>query len=363
MKINQWTTGLAAAGVISLAAVASAEEAKNQVLTAVSSTTISGYVSTSARWDLGSKGSVSQYIYGGTTASPKSDGFNLDVVNLTVSKNVSEGDWGAGYKAELVFGPDAAALATGSPVKQAYVEVRAPLGNGLNVKLGVFDTPTGYEVFNSPENPNYTRSWANTLESTVHTGVLASYKFNDVLSAQAGVANTTDNVINGRSGQGPGPVLLPPNQSQKTYIGLITLTAPESLGFLKGGTLTACVIDGRTSGATTGPDTTAIYVGATVPTPIAALTVGAAYDHFNHKGAVDQDAMALYLSYKCSDKCKLNLRGEYFDYPDPVRKDIASNAEREIKESNDKKRRDNSMGGMMGMMGRGGGPMGGAGGR
>jgi hypothetical protein len=48
MKLNQWTLGLAAAGVISLASVAGAEEAPSQVLTALSSTTLSGYVDTSA---------------------------------------------------------------------------------------------------------------------------------------------------------------------------------------------------------------------------------------------------------------------------------------------------------------------------
>ena len=40
MKMNKWTMGLAAAGVVSLASAAQAEE--NSVLTALSSTVISG---------------------------------------------------------------------------------------------------------------------------------------------------------------------------------------------------------------------------------------------------------------------------------------------------------------------------------
>jgi len=53
MKFNKWTLTLAAAGVVSLGSVAQGEEAKNQVLTALSSTTLSGYVDTSAIWKFG----------------------------------------------------------------------------------------------------------------------------------------------------------------------------------------------------------------------------------------------------------------------------------------------------------------------
>src|SRR5438874_9913462 len=54
MKVNKWTLGLAAAGLVSLPALAQAEEKASQtVMTALSSTTISGYVDTSAHWDVG----------------------------------------------------------------------------------------------------------------------------------------------------------------------------------------------------------------------------------------------------------------------------------------------------------------------
>lgn len=47
MKFNKWTLGLAAVGAVSLTSVAQAEEKVNAVQTALSSTTISGYVDTS----------------------------------------------------------------------------------------------------------------------------------------------------------------------------------------------------------------------------------------------------------------------------------------------------------------------------
>ena len=53
MKVNKWTMGLAALGLVSLPATGSAEEKMNQMWTALSSTTISGYVNTSAHWNTG----------------------------------------------------------------------------------------------------------------------------------------------------------------------------------------------------------------------------------------------------------------------------------------------------------------------
>jgi len=83
MKFNQWTLGLAALGVVSLASVAKAEEKMSAVQAAMSSTTISGYVDTSAQWNPGTGTGYNWYKFGG---SDKADGFNLNVVQLTIAK-------------------------------------------------------------------------------------------------------------------------------------------------------------------------------------------------------------------------------------------------------------------------------------
>ncbi|MBM3878079.1 MAG: hypothetical protein FJ386_15435, partial [Verrucomicrobia bacterium] len=299
MKINPWTVGLAAAGVISFAGTAQAEEAKNQVMTAVSGTTLSGYVSTSARWDFSSAAGVSAYRFG----AGKADGFNLDVVNVTVAKAPGEGEWASGYKAEMVFGPDAnAGLGGGFGLKQAYVALRAPVGNGLDIKMGVFDSVIGYEATNSPDNPNYTRSWGNTIDPVQHTGILASYRFCENFSGSIGVANTALGNINARNGSA---------QSQKTYMAAISATAPESFGALKGTVLNAGVVDAQSNGAAN--DITYIYVGATIPTPMENLTVGLAWDHHMQNAATDAQVLAAYVSYKASDKLKVNVRADYLD--------------------------------------------------
>src|SRR5712664_3238948 len=138
--------------------VAQAEEKLSALQTALSSTTISGYVNTSAQWDAGTgNANVPGFAYN----NGKQDGFNLNVVKLTIERPLDEGQWSAGYKADLVFGPDANALATTSSglavsdfgVKQAYVALRAPVGNGLDAKLGVWDTIVGYETFDAGNNP------------------------------------------------------------------------------------------------------------------------------------------------------------------------------------------------------------------
>lgn len=324
MKINPWTLGLAAAGVVTLASAVHAEEATESVKTLVSSTTLSGYVNTSARWNPGNLPGVANYSYG----AGKNDRFALDVVSLTLEKPVGEGDWSAGYKAQLWFGPDANALLTSSTgvnasdinLKNAYVALHAPLGNGLDIKLGVFDTIIGYEVCDAPDNLNYTRSWGFTMEPTQHTGVLASYKFNDIISASVAVANSMSPVINGVVRNGT-PVAGTQSQSEKTYLAAVTLTAPDSLGFLKGGTLTAGVCDGRLGSAaatTAKPDMTHIYVGATVLTPIESLKVGVAWDHSQQTTATavnttDADAIAGYISWQATEKLKVNARADYLD--------------------------------------------------
>ena len=150
MKMYPWTLGLVAVGAVSLASVARADENTNSVTTALSSTTLSGYVDTSAQWNAGTgTKDAPLYAYGGAA---KADGFNLNVVKLSLAKSAeaSEG-WAAGYDVDLLFGPDANALHTQSSgvasdfaIKQAYVDLKVPLGAGIDLKLGVWDKILGY---------------------------------------------------------------------------------------------------------------------------------------------------------------------------------------------------------------------------
>jgi len=327
MKYNAWTLALIGAGVVSLPAVSHAEEkGTNAVLSALSATTISGYVDTSAQWNPGTgNANLPVYTPNGVQGASKADGFNLDVVALTISKPVGEGEWGAGYNATLLFGPDATGYnpsygTTGSDfsLKDAYVDLRAPLGNGLDLKLGTFAEILGYEVYETGNNPNYTRSYGYEIEPLALTGLIAAYQFSPVISAQGGVANTWSTGINTRSDP-------PKAESYKAYIGGVTLTAPDSLGFLAGSTLAGGVINGFDAGASQATKTS-FYVGGTMKTPLKCLSVGIAYDYvaLANANTLDengdtvihnsgyQNASALYLLWQATEKLTFNTRGEYF---------------------------------------------------
>jgi len=206
MKMNKWTLGLAAVGLVSLPALVQAEEKASAVMTALSSTTISGYVDTSAQWDIGTGNSfVPGFIYN----AGKQDGFNLNKVKVRIEKPLDEAQWSAGYRADLLFGPDANTFGSASSplgfndsdfaIQQAYVLLRAPVLNGLDFKMGVFDSIIGYESHDSVNNPNYTRSYGTTIEPHTHTGILATYQAADWLGIAAGIANTFGPSINERA--------------------------------------------------------------------------------------------------------------------------------------------------------------------
>lgn len=330
MKFDKWTVALAAVGVVSLASAAKAEEKASSVMTALSSTTLSGYVDTSAQWNPGTgNANVPPYKF---NSPSKSDGFNLDVVQLRIEKPLDESEWAAGYRVDLWAGPDANTLNTVSTglhgdfaIRQAYVALRTPVGNGIDWKMGVFDSVVGYESVESGNNPNYTRSYGHSIEPQTHTGILASYRFSDMISASVGVANTMGPVINSRDfapvqGTNPYP------ESYKTYMGSLALTAPDSMGFLAGSTLYGGVVNGYNNsvvGSVFAAPNLNAYVGGTIATPVTGLRLGASWDLMTlntkpHSGPLagvqtefDIWTVAGYASYQVTEKLSLHGRFEY----------------------------------------------------
>lgn len=322
MNCKPWTLALVSAGLVTLPAVTQAEEnAKStpMVLTALSTTTLSGYVDTSAHWNLGT-GNAGLPPIGpnGSSGSTKADGFNLNVVAITLSHPPGEGDWAAGYNATLLYGPDAVGYNNtfGTPandfsLKDAYVQLRAPLGNGLDIKLGTFAQPTGYEVYETGNNPNYTRSYGYELEPTSLTGLMLAYTFCPVVSASGGVANVWSPGINARANP-------PKAESYKGYFGALTFTAPKDTGFLEGSTLSMGIVNGFDKSAS-GTDKTSMYVGASMKTPVKNLSVGLCYDYVflanNPYGVVSksayQNAGGAYILWQATEKLSFNSRAEY----------------------------------------------------
>jgi hypothetical protein len=335
MKLNKWTVGLAAVGVVSLASAARADERMSQVQTALSNTTISGYISTSFNWAISPgnyQNSPAGYIpYQGKN---KENGFNLDVVKLSIAKPQDESPYASGYQVDLIFGPDAAnynweatsgtsaSYTAYSWIEQAYIALRTPVGNGIDWKVGVFNSPIGYESFDAINDPNYTRSWGYAVEPTAFTGVLGTYKINDQWAVSAGIANTANNQINGRA-YNNGLA----KDWNKTLMATVAYTAPSSWGSMAGSTIDAGIVYGFAGLSGSGTSYHAngnqvnYYGGATLNTAWKPLKLGAALDYvhnlnggLNSGGAYTEDNVfvaGVYGTYKATDKLNLSARLEY----------------------------------------------------
>ena len=300
MKNNKWTVGLAAAGLISLASVAQAQDA-NSVQTKLATTSLSGYVSTSYHWATGSDTSNSV-----TQRAAGEDRFAVDVISLTLASPQSAGDWGAGYNVQLWVGDDASALGLGDgtdevAVKNAYLSLNVPFGKGLSVDVGRFDTILGMESIDSNLNPHYTHSNGYNIEPTLHDGLKTSYQLTDNIGLSFLLANTIDASNNGASG----------NTDRKTYGVAASLSAPDSMGFLSSSTLDIAYLNGDTKDSAAG-GVQNLYVGLSVPTGIDKLSAGLALDVRKDNGGSGQSdsVVGLYLDYAASDKLTLNGRIE-----------------------------------------------------
>jgi hypothetical protein len=316
MNISKWTKMLLGAGIISTPAVMLADDAApqpSQVLTALSATTLSGYVDTSAVWKLGTgDANMPGRVYDGPDVQ---DGFNLDVVSLTLDKPLDKDAWSAGYHIQMLMGPGADKRGTGlinAPANdfafnEAYVNLHVPIGNGLEVHVGQYGTFNGYEAYDSYKNPNWSRSYGFFDETSAHTGVAAFYNVNSWLTAQAGVGNVGpfNSQVNAKASV----------ESAKAYLAMLTATAPDSCGWMKGATLSAGVVTGPNAN---GPHhVTQAYVGGTMPLPVKNLSLGAAFDYDwgiaqftgdpNSSGGYAH-AEALYILWQATDKLKINTR-------------------------------------------------------
>ena len=130
--------------------------------------------------------------------------FNMFLKRDVVSSGKS---WDLGFRADFMFGTDAIfTQAYGNPatdpttggnmqhrgdwdlnilntgrnygvaLPQAFVEIYAPIANGLTIKAGHFYTPIGYETVPAPNNFFYSHAYTMQYgEPFTHTGVLTHY--------------------------------------------------------------------------------------------------------------------------------------------------------------------------------------------
>jgi hypothetical protein len=212
--MNKMIAGLFAAALVSAPAFADvgapaptakdlekAVEKVNYVETAQSGIKLSGYVDAGYTYNFqgpnvfGKSGGAA-----GPDINPRGD-FNLNAVKLTLEKPLSNAnEFQAGFRADIKVGEDAGLLnskvaddKSGSSdnfsLDQAYVIIRAPLGNGLDITVGKFASLLGYEVDDRPANLNITYGYDYAFVTTHQTGVKFYYPVNDIVELQLAVSN------------------------------------------------------------------------------------------------------------------------------------------------------------------------------
>ncbi|MEY2851989.1 MAG: hypothetical protein RL549_688, partial [Verrucomicrobiota bacterium] len=215
-KITAILGVLAAVASLSLAdsgPEASAKDTKkmvqnNFVETAQKGVKLSGYVDAGYSYNFTGSGNQSVVNSRLGSDSAAAGDFNLYAVKLALEKALtSENKAQAGFRADVMIGEDANYLqnrdtgGAGGPsntdqnsnslfLEQAYVSIRAPVGNGWDFKVGKFVSILGYEVIERPANMNITYGLLfQNAYPLWYTGVLSSYRFDDYLDAKLGVVN------------------------------------------------------------------------------------------------------------------------------------------------------------------------------
>jgi hypothetical protein len=134
------------------------------------------------------------------TTTPRNNELSPDMGFAYVKKDIGAGSrWGmellaqGGYDTkEYAFGSDRPLLAGADTLRhfgRANVSYLAPIGKGLTIQAGLFNSLIGYESLYARDNFNYTRSWIADNSPYQMFGANARYEAGDNLSVALFVIN------------------------------------------------------------------------------------------------------------------------------------------------------------------------------
>jgi len=196
-------------------------------------------------------------------------------------------------------------------ILEAYASYKFPLGEGLTLKAGKFASLLGYEVIESPNNLNFSRSFLFSFAVPLtHVGALLSYQFGNVFQVTAGPVVGWDVARDNNSGMSVmGQFVFTP---AKAYtFGFNWITGPEQTG--------------NSHNPRTVLDWTFTYSG------IDKLTLGANVDYGWEKKEPTLVAAGLsnttakwwgvagYAAYDWTEALRTAVRAEYFEDVDSAR--------------------------------------------
>lgn len=237
----------------------------------------------------------------------------------------------AGFRARLNFGLDARVTRARTnfqpgvasdemDFQELFAEYIVPVGNGLKIQVGKINTLIGYEVINSWENPNFSRTFMFGLgQAFTTTGIRFTYTFNPIVTASFGVVNGWDNVDDNNKG--------------KTLEWLLALTPHERFGISFYGSYGAeqsnCQGGLTTGGAVCTPFTTGFdpsakrFVNGSIITFKATdkdtIILEPYYANESNASTISTaknarwNGIGAYLLHDFNDQWSLRLRGEIFE--------------------------------------------------
>ncbi len=253
------------------------------------------------------------------------DGFQLTQGNLHIER-----DGTVGFVTDINVGQVANAISSvthysnPTPVggqwidaTQYYLTYTAPFGSGVNFEAGRFVTLLGAEIIPVYNNQNFNESRGlvfNLGEPLTHTGIRASYTFNDYVSATAGLNNGWDDPAANSNG---GP----------NVEGEIALNNKDkSLSLIVNGIIGPNGYPGASGGSHSNSTLGAIDPIATwKPSFVPNLTLQAEYLYASQDGPVinghsaSWQGAAGYVVYDWTPSIELASRAEFFDDMDGAR--------------------------------------------
>ncbi|MBX3747616.1 MAG: outer membrane beta-barrel protein [Verrucomicrobiae bacterium] len=249
------------------------------------------------------KGASDGYLWNTTHNS-----FSINKVKLTLASKPVErsGDtWDAGFRVSMIWGEDAPVLNTGGErqgledLREAYIELNAPIGTGLNIRAGQLISLLNFESGDGGAvNPNFSQGyqWFFTGNGPA-AGVQLGYTFTDWLDMKVRVQNGmyAGAVDNNDAKTVMGSIGLKPDD--KTWINLIGFGGRENASTSVAG---GSVLAGRKFGER--------------------LNTGFEFDYFNFDPvsgpSADLWSVGAWIWYEFNPKFGIALRGEYLDDPD-----------------------------------------------
>jgi hypothetical protein len=273
---------------------------------ALTESVLSGFVTASYFYDTSVPG---DRVSNGYLWNNSHNAFSLNKVKITLASPGVERSgetWDAAYRVSLIFGEDAPVVNTGGeaqgfePLREAYLELNAPVGTGLNLRAGQLISLLNYESGDGGAvNANFSQGyqWFYTGNGP-SAGVQAGYTFTDWLDLKLRLQN---GMYAGPFDSNNGKTMMAAlgfKPDEKTWISLIAFGGDESETMsLWGGSLLA----GRTFGTK--------------------ITTGLELDYFkfdNEGGVGDAKLWSIggWFGYDFTPKIGVALRAEYLNDPD-----------------------------------------------